>query len=68
MAVRDRVGQHRQRMRARGYRPVQVWLPDVRTEDFAREARRQAALIARNDDQNDDQDFIEAVSVDWDEE
>lgn len=55
-------------MRARGYRPVQVWLPDVRTEDFAREARRQAALIARNDDQNDDQDFVEAVSVDWDEE
>ncbi len=68
MAVRDRVGQHRHRMRARGYRPVQVWLPDVRTEEFAREARRQAALIARNDHQTDDQDFIEAVSVDWDEE
>jgi len=54
-------------MRARGYRPVQVWLPDVRTEEFAREARRQAALIARNDHETDDQDFIEAVSVDWDE-
>lgn len=68
MAVRDRVGQHRLRMRARGYRPVQVWLPDVRTEEFAREARRQAVLVARNDHQTDDQDFIEAVSVDWDEE
>lgn len=68
MAVRDRVGQYRHRMRARGYRPVQVWVFDVRTEQFAREASRQAALIARIDRQNDDQAFVEAVSVDWDEE
>lgn len=68
MAVRERVGEYRHRMRARGYRPVQVWVPDVRTEQFAREARRQAALVARVDRRGDDQDFIEAVSVDWDEE
>ena len=55
-------------MRARGYRPVQVWVPDVRTEQFAREARRQAALIAELDRRADDQDFVEAVSVSWDEE
>lgn len=61
------MGEYRHRMRARGYRPVQVWVPDVRTEQFAREARRQAALIARIDRRADDQDFIEAVSVDWDE-
>ena len=68
MAVRERVGEYRHRMRARGYRPVQVWVPDVRSEQFAREARRQAALIAQIDRHSDDQDFIEAVSVDWDEE
>ena len=55
-------------MRARGYRPVQVWVPDVRTEQFAKEARRQAALIAQSDHQGDEQDFIEAVSNAWDEE
>lgn len=56
-------------MRARGYRPVQIWVPDVRSEQFVREARRQAALIAQVDrHSDDDQDFIEAVSVDWDEE
>ena len=55
-------------MRARGYRPVQVWVPDVRSEQFVREARRQAALIAQVDHHSDDQDFVEAVSVDWDEE
>lgn len=68
MGVRERVGEYRHRMRARGYRPVQVWVPDVRTEQFAHEARRQAALIARADRHGDEQDFIEAVSVDWDQE
>ncbi|MHA6524730.1 antitoxin MazE family protein [Tessaracoccus sp. G1721] len=68
MSVRDRVRQHRHRMRARGYRPVQVWVPDVRTEQFAREARRQAALVAQFDRQGDDQEFVEAISVDRDEE
>lgn len=55
-------------MRARGYRPVQIWVPDVRTEQFAAEARRQATLIARLDRHDDDQEFIEAVSVRWHEE
>ena len=68
MAVRDRVSEYRQRMRARGYRPVQIWVPDVRSRDFAAEARRQAQLVARADTQADDQDFIEAISVDWGEE
>ena len=59
---------YRQRMRARGYRPVQVWVPDVRTPEFAAEARRQASLVAQADHHGDDQAFIEAVSVSWDEE
>lgn len=67
MAVRERVGEYRQRMRARGYRPVQIWVPDVRSEQFAQEARRQAALVAQSDRNGNDQDFVEAVSVGWDE-
>lgn len=65
MAVRERVREYRQRMRGRGYRPVQMWVPDVRTEQFAAEARRQAALVAQADRSGDDQDFIEAVSAAW---
>lgn len=69
MAVRERVGEYRRRMRERGLRPLQVWVPDVRTEIFAAEAHRQALLVARADDINsDDQDFIEAISTRWDEE
>lgn len=68
VAVRDRVGEYRRRMRARGLRPLQVWVPDVRTATFAAEARRQAALVAEAGEHRDDQDFIEAISARWDEE
>lgn len=62
------MSEHRRRMRARGYRPVQLWVPDVRTPEFAEEACRQAAMVADNDGLVDDQDFVDAVSVDWDDE
>jgi hypothetical protein len=55
-------------MRERGLRPLQVWVPDVRTENFAAEAHRQASLVARAEEGADGQDFIEAVSAPWDEE
>lgn len=47
---------------------MQVWVPDVRTEAFAAEARRQAALVARADRSADDQEFVEAISTPWDDE
>lgn len=55
-------------MRERGLRPLQVWVPDVRTETFAAEAHRQASLVAEAHEESDDQDFIEAISTRWDEE
>ena len=68
MAVRDRVNDHRNRLRAKGYRPVQMWVPDVRTPAFTRDAARQSELVADSETTSDDQDFLEAVSVSWDEE
>lgn len=55
-------------MRERGLRPLQVWVPDVRTATFAAEARRQAALVSEAGESSDDQDFIDAISARWDEE
>lgn len=55
-------------MRERGLRPLQVWVPDVRTATFAAEAHRQASLVAEAEEKSDDQDFIEAVSTQWDDE
>jgi len=68
MGVQERVSEHRRRMRERGYRPVQIWVPDVRSEDFDTEAARQSRLIAGRDLERDDQAFIEAVASPWDDE
>ena len=66
MTVRQRVSEHRRRMRERGYRPVQVWVPDVRSDAFAAEAHRQSSSLAAADRLGDDQDFVEAISLDLD--
>lgn len=49
-------------MRQRGYRPVQVWVPDVRSEQFVAEAHREALALAEADRHCDDMDFVEAIS------
>lgn len=64
MGVKDRVKAHRERMRAQGLRPIQIWVPDVRSAEFAAEAHRQSALVASA---TEDMEFVEAISSDWDE-
>jgi hypothetical protein len=51
-------------MRARGLRPVQLWVPDTRTAEFRAEAHRQSLAVARSEADKDDQDFIDAIA-DW---
>ena len=40
-----RVATHRARQRARGLRPIQLWVPDTGAPGFAEEAARQARLV-----------------------
>ena len=65
MTVKERVSAYRARMRAQGLRPVQIWVPDVRSPDFAAEAHRQSELVGAADRASDDMDFVEAISEDW---
>jgi hypothetical protein len=67
MPVRDRVSEYRKRLRAQGLRPIQTWVPDVRSAAFAEEAHRQSLVVAQAGEHSDDQEFIDAVSVGWDE-
>ncbi len=62
---RDKVNAHRQRLRAQGLRPIQIWVPDVRAPAFRSEAHRQSQSVAASPYAADDQAFIDAVS-DWD--
>ncbi|MCP3975771.1 MAG: antitoxin MazE family protein [bacterium] len=51
-------------MKARGMRPIQLWVADVRAPGFAAEAHRQSAAVAASDHAADDQAFIDALSLD----
>ncbi len=61
---RDKVRAFRERLRRRGLRPIQIWVPDVRSASFAAEAHRQSAAVAKSTHADQDQDFIDAVT-DW---
>ena len=62
--VSERVRNYRDRLRAQGLRPVQIWVPDVRSPEFAAEAHRQAVAVATSSRAADDQAFIDAVGLD----
>lgn len=61
---RDKVRAYRKRLREQGLRPIQIWVPDVRSPEFAKEAHRQSLLVAKSAGEKDDQAFIDSVS-DW---
>lgn len=44
-------------------RPIQIWVPDVRSPEFQAEAHRQSLAVAASAHAADDQAFIDAVSV-----
>lgn len=61
---REKVRTHRKRLRRQGLRPIQIWVPDMRSPAFRAEARKQSLAVARSPYAREDQDFIDAVS-DW---
>ena len=66
-ASREKVQAHRDRLRAQGLRPIQVWVPDTRSPAFAAEARRQSQLVAASRHAAKDQAFVDAISIGLDE-
>ncbi|OGN86626.1 MAG: homoserine O-succinyltransferase [Chloroflexi bacterium RIFCSPLOWO2_12_FULL_71_12] len=64
---RDKVRAYRERLRRRGLRPIQLWVPDVRSRSFAREAHRQSLLVGTDVFEREEQAFVDAVT-DWPEE
>jgi len=59
---RLKVSEHRERLRAQGLRPIQIWVPDLRSPAFRSEARRQSMAVAQGSQAHADQAFIDAVS------
>jgi hypothetical protein len=61
---RQKMRDYRARMRAKGLRPIQIWVPDVRAPGFAEECARQWKLVTQSPDHEGIMKFLEAVS-DW---
>jgi Protein of unknown function (DUF3018) len=59
---RDKVRAHRKRLRQQGLRPIQVWVPDMRSPAFVKEAHRQSLAVSNSPHAREDQKFIDAVS------
>ena len=59
---RDKVKAYRARLRAEGLRAIQMLVPDLRSPEFTKEARRQSRLAAASPTEADDQAFIDSIS------
>lgn len=58
--------QYRDRLRAAGLRPIQIWVPDTRVPGFADECRRQSSVLANDTAETDAANFIESAGA-WNE-
>ncbi len=57
-----RMASYRERMRAAGLRPVQIWVPDVRAPGFTEICQRQAEAVAAHDPAGDElMAFVDSV-------
>jgi hypothetical protein len=59
-AVTIRVRKHREQLRAEGLKPVQIWVPDTRSESFRRKCERESLSVASNSS-----DPLEAETLAW---
>ena len=61
-SARQRVAAHRDRLRARGLRPIQIWVPDTSAPGFDAECHRQSLALAHSSHAEEDQAFVDAIS------
>lgn len=63
----EKTARYRERLRAQGLRPIQIWVPDTRSESLAEEVRRQSQRVSKKDDSSlmDALDLAAAQTEDW---
>ncbi|MBV9758592.1 MAG: DUF3018 family protein [Alphaproteobacteria bacterium] len=57
------MARHRAARRREGLRPVQIWLPETRTAEFAKAARRACEIVNGAPDSHASMDWLECVGV-----
>lgn len=64
MSGQDKARAYRARLRAKGLRPVQHWVPDTNSPQFLERARRQCATLRGDPEEAAILDEIEALAAD----
>jgi Protein of unknown function (DUF3018) len=64
-AAAARMTLYRNRMRAAGMRPVQIWVPDTRSSAFAEICRKQSLAITKHDPGGDEIMRLLHETADW---
>ena len=67
LTTAEKTARYRDKMRAAGLRPVQIWVPDTRSGALAKEARRQSLLVSKADESDllDELEAAAAETEDW---
>ena len=65
-SVKHRVQSHRNRLRAAGLKPIQIWVPDPKAAGFAAECKRQSLIIQLNPEEMIDLEMLAEIA-DWSE-
>ncbi len=67
LSTSEKTARYREKMRAQGLRPVQIWVPDTRSKTLAEEVRRQSMRVSKKDDSDlmDELDMAAAETEDW---
>ena len=63
MSAKEKSKAYRERMRQKGYRLVQTWVPDVNSPEFAARAHAESLAVANSPYAKDDQEFVDAISA-----
>jgi hypothetical protein len=61
LSGRERSARYRERMRAKGYRLKQFWLPDVTSPEFIAQAEADSRAIAASEDSREVQVWLDAI-------
>jgi hypothetical protein len=57
----QKMRQYRNRMKAAGLRPIQLWVPDVRSRKIVEEVRKQSIRVSSDPREGVIMDFVESV-------
>jgi len=57
----QKMKEYRNRLRASGLRPIQLWVPDIRSQKIIDEIRKQSLRVSSDSQNSNIMDFVESV-------